>query len=330
MGLLARADELVARSTVANSQNPTDGPARAQAVGEITIRDGIAIDGSARQNAAPFDGPLESGVVGRILDEAERDWVDPWGEYLIAHRRRFEAMAALMPRPIGEASALDVGAFPVSLAFLDRLGYRTAGTLHNDDRSLATLPESLWERTPAQVMCHFSAERSNIPAADSSFDFAVASEVIEHMPSDPQHLLVEINRVLRRGGQMLVTTPNITSTISIERCLDGRHPQNYYYYSGVGSLDRHHVEYTPELLASLVRAAGFSIVELTTVDVWEPPSERARQMLVDGGYGSSFRGDSIFCLARKETTLVDRTPPTMYDTGSPRLVFSGRNQALTP
>lgn len=49
-----------------------------------------------------------------------------------------------------------------------------------------------------------------LPFADASFDWLVSTEVIEHVPGIADYV-AEFARVLRPGGQLLVTTPDITS-----------------------------------------------------------------------------------------------------------------------
>lgn len=46
-----------------------------------------------------------------------------------------------------------------------------------------------------------------LPFGDASFDLIWCSEVIEHL-RDPEFTLAEFKRVLRPGGQLLMTTPN--------------------------------------------------------------------------------------------------------------------------
>jgi len=51
------------------------------------------------------------------------------------------------------------------------------------------------------------------PYADNSFDTIVTFQVIEHVKHD-EKFIKEIYRVLKKGGQALITTPNIKMTLS--------------------------------------------------------------------------------------------------------------------
>lgn len=50
------------------------------------------------------------------------------------------------------------------------------------------------------------ADAGRLPFPDATFDRVIASEVLEHVPSD-QAVMTELARVLRRGGTMAVTVP---------------------------------------------------------------------------------------------------------------------------
>jgi SAM-dependent methyltransferase len=50
------------------------------------------------------------------------------------------------------------------------------------------------------------ADARQLPFADGSFDRAIASEVLEHIPEDGQ-AIAELNRVLKPGGRAAVTVP---------------------------------------------------------------------------------------------------------------------------
>lgn len=52
-----------------------------------------------------------------------------------------------------------------------------------------------------------------IPFEDDFFDTAVAGELVEHL-EEPELFFREMNRVLKSGGQLIVTTPNRESLIN--------------------------------------------------------------------------------------------------------------------
>jgi len=62
---------------------------------------------------------------------------------------------------------------------------------------------------------HFDAERDPFPYEGGHFDLVIAGEILEHMIYDPMHLLLESRRVLREGGTLLITTPNVASITSV-------------------------------------------------------------------------------------------------------------------
>lgn len=59
----------------------------------------------------------------------------------------------------------------------------------------------------------------------NSIDFIICGEIIEHIV-DTDFLLSEIYRVLKKGGKLLLTTPNLASWINRIRLLFGKQP--YY------------------------------------------------------------------------------------------------------
>lgn len=58
--------------------------------------------------------------------------------------------------------------------------------------------------------CQFANLADRIPLEDNSVDIILCQEGIEHM-SDQMHSFKELNRVLRPGGKLILTTPNYSS-----------------------------------------------------------------------------------------------------------------------
>jgi SAM-dependent methyltransferase len=62
------------------------------------------------------------------------------------------------------------------------------------------------EARPPAAAAALSADATNLPFPDGSFDAIIAAEILEHVPRDGA-ALAEIARVLRPGGRVAVTVP---------------------------------------------------------------------------------------------------------------------------
>jgi glycosyltransferase involved in cell wall biosynthesis len=96
-----------------------------------------------------------------------------------------------------------------------------------------------------------------IPAeAGDGFDVIVAADVIEHL-SRPGEVLRDMCRVLRPGGQVLLSVPNFAHWYPRIRVATGQ-----FGYDRRGILDETHLRFfTRATLRRLVRASGFDILE---------------------------------------------------------------------
>jgi len=95
-----------------------------------------------------------------------------------------------------------------------------------------------------------------LPFEKQSFDLIFAGEVIEHL-IDTDGFISELYRCLRRGGHVLITTPNLASFENRLRILLGLYPVWVNYnLSGSG----HVRAYTPRVLRKQLREHGFEIV----------------------------------------------------------------------
>ncbi|QXQ06475.1 class I SAM-dependent methyltransferase [Sphingosinicellaceae bacterium] len=110
-----------------------------------------------------------------------------------------------------------------------------------------------------------NAESDKLPYDTDSFDLVLFCEVLEHMTNDPVAALTEIKRILRPGGQLILTTPNVARTENVARLIAG---ENLYDpYSGYGPYGRHNREYTVAELERLMIFCGFEREILFTGNV---------------------------------------------------------------
>ena len=75
------------------------------------------------------------------------------------------------------------------------------------DWSMAALKQAQARSVP---VARASADEGGLPLADSSVDVVIMSELIEHLV-DPDRTLDEAWRVLRPGGTLLLSTPNLAA-----------------------------------------------------------------------------------------------------------------------
>jgi SAM-dependent methyltransferase len=93
-------------------------------------------------------------------------------------------------------------------------------------------------------------------AVGEAFDVVVAADVIEHL-SRPGTVLRDMSRVLRPGGQVLLSVPNFAHWYPRMRVVTG-----LFGYDRRGILDDTHLRFfTQATLRRLVRASGFDILE---------------------------------------------------------------------
>jgi 2-polyprenyl-3-methyl-5-hydroxy-6-metoxy-1,4-benzoquinol methylase len=94
------------------------------------------------------------------------------------------------------------------------------------------------------------------PQVGDGFDVVVAGDVIEHL-AQPKRILRDLSRLLRPGGQMLLSVPNFAHWYPRTRVALGM-----FGYDRRGVLDETHLRFfTRATLRRTVRDCGFDIVE---------------------------------------------------------------------
>lgn len=238
--------------------------------------------------------------------------------YLRTHARRLQETLALTPVGSPDQRILELSSY-LQLPLL----------LHRFARYGEVLVTNWWQGEPREKsmslrhagtgeeftfrMRNVDVERERLPFDDGSVDVVLCCELIEHLREDPLHMLVEIHRVLKWGGLLILTTPNIASAHSVEALLSGSSPYIYGQYNLRSPADRHAREFTPQDIRIAVESSGFQVVKILTRDIWHQVSEEALASLDRTGVPRELRGDNIFAVGRKLTWQIERYPRELYE-----------------
>lgn len=100
-------------------------------------------------------------------------------------------------------------------------------------------------------------ETIDLPFSAFSFDVVLCGDVIEHL-REPGAALARLRPLLRPGGRLVLTTPNVANWAIRLSLLGGR-----WRYTDRGILDRTHTHlFTRKTLVETVTLAGYRVVEL--------------------------------------------------------------------
>jgi SAM-dependent methyltransferase len=259
--------------------------------------------------------PEEQEIVDYILSFI----ADPNDEaYVRLHMRRFVAtLQRIPPAQRTSARALELGSYvQFTPAIKKYAGYsvvKCADVWEGDEKvEQVELKQKNGAERHKFELRNFDAEREPFPYPDKHFQLVLCCEMLEHLTSDPMHMLWEANRVLEDGGYLLLTTPNITSARAIEGLLTGYAPYLMSQYNVEYPPGQHHREYAPREIQLALSAAGFTVLELETEDVWLRTNPAILELLEQMQLSTAMRGDNIFALARKAGPPVERYPKELY------------------
>lgn len=254
-------------------------------------------------------------IAGWAQDEEGRGYVE-------THRTRLERTLELTPPGAPEKSILEMGAYlHITPALKLKLGYGyVRGCYYGPAGKVDAKQVTSEEGESFECMVdNFDAERDRFPYDDASFDTVLCGELIEHLPTDPMFMMAEINRILKPGGHLLLTTPNLASTRALAAILQGYHPGFFPAYlkpeTAAEGDARHNREYTPKEIWMLFHYAGFEVVKLETGEFLESPRPQhhwVNHLLKRYGLDRDLRGDGIYCLGRKEGPVRERWPAFLY------------------
>jgi 2-polyprenyl-3-methyl-5-hydroxy-6-metoxy-1,4-benzoquinol methylase len=114
-------------------------------------------------------------------------------------------------------------------------------------------------------------EAMDLPGEPGSYDAVVCGDVLEHLHNH-EEVLGRIRTVLKPGGRLVVSVPNVANAMVRGQLLLGR-----FRYTERGLLDRTHVHFfTLATLREDLEAAGFDVerVEVSVVSAIRPTALR--------------------------------------------------------
>ena len=243
--------------------------------------------------------------------------------YIETHLSRFEKTLAITPPGGPDDRVLEMGSYlQITPALKTRLGYgEVRGCYYGpagkvDRRSVQSIDGE-------QFQCAlelFNAEKDRFPYDDGYFSTVLCCELVEHLTEDPMHMMAEINRILRPGGHLVLTTPNIGSLRAIAAILAGYHPGFFPAYirprvEGEEPEARHNREYTAREVVHLFYYAGFEMTLLETGPFRNEPKPEhgwVKHLLARYELPQDLRGDGIYAVGRKSGPVRERYPNWLY------------------
>jgi glycosyltransferase involved in cell wall biosynthesis/SAM-dependent methyltransferase len=273
---------------------------------------------SGRSQAAP------PAFIETVQPETVTVWVEPDArQYASQHTTRLVHTLGMTPAGDPSKSILEMGAYlQITPALKFKLDYgKVRGCYYG--KLGCTSHRSVVSETGEVFTCEidlFDAERDLYPYPAESFDTILCCELIEHLFADPMHMMTEINRILKPGGHLLLTTPNLGSRRAISGILQGHHPAFFPAYIRPRDKEdetgaRHNREYVPMEIQHLLTGSGFEIVRLETGEFLDEPHPEfgwIDHLLDHYKLHQTLRDDGIYALGRKIGPIKERWPAWLY------------------
>ena len=203
-----------------------------------------------------FDNLILSRVLTQPLPKDEFGGDE--NEYYNLHKDRICKTLQVIPETNGK-DVLDLGCEPGYIAIaLKVIGYNVTGGGVNLIKDFKERMDQF--QIPIDV---YNLDVDDLPYKNDVFDIVIFSEIIEHLFYGVPHALNEINRVIKKDGFLILTTPNLARIPNRIRLLMGKgiNPElggeNPFFQRDI--YKRHNREYTLEELMYLLKESGFKI-----------------------------------------------------------------------
>ena len=228
-------------------------------------------------------------LMTRVAERIEPDGsslLQWFSEYCRQHRSRLAADLHIFEQHVEKgARVLEYGAVPLLMtAALAALDFEVSALDLRPERFATAIGDLGLEVIRCDV------ETEVVPFAEATFDVVLFNELFEHLRINPVFTMREVHRVLKPGGLLLLSTPNLRSFRGIRNLVlrnQGHAVSSgvYRQYEKLETLGHmgHVREYTTREVSDLLTRVGF----------------RVEKIIYRGGHGRGLVG------------LAERLAPTM-------------------
>lgn len=196
---------------------------------------------------------INSGLAGMP------DSVEVEREYITNHSYRHLKTIELIP-PRDKLRILNIGTGHGVLEYFikSKFGYDVE-TIDIEEEVEGYYGKRMKRLGISQEACDLNREK--LPYDANSFDVVIFSEVLEHLLVSPLKPLLEIHRILKKDGNLILVTPNVASFSHILFLICGRHFMPEYPMEMLTTMPdlKHTREYTTKEMKALLAQAEFNI-----------------------------------------------------------------------
>ncbi len=207
-----------------------------------------------------------AGMVSQVQWQEEPQYYPRYRTRYLAMLRRFAETA-----PEQGVDLLEIGG--------GQLAYLSTRLWQRDDACVADIEDSCFAGLRQHGIDAFTWNLAvDDPPTDRRFDAIFFSEVIEHLPVPGYIPLARLRTLLRPGGALLCSTPNLYRLRNIVYLIRGRQLFDHFGLPGERGYG-HVLEYSAEHLSWQFQRAGFRDFSVELCDFSHRPNQPLDRML---------------------------------------------------